>query len=381
LLSVEICLDIKEMNLYNSLIFFSETGASPYIRYCRSPWSIITRQLSIHCLHPIGWQQLHWIEQQVCCRKTQPTTKSLSLDDCPFHCIGSTKEASCFLNATGSYQFANTCTADTILTRNDSEGLDEHAITHVIHLAALQLPFVKADPPLGARVNVVGTVNVFEAVACRKERIERIIYASSAAVYDAADAGEPGAVIQHSTAGHPTSLYGVFKQANEGTARIYWQDHLLASIGLRPATVYGPGRDQGITSAPTKAMFAAVVGQPFHIPYGGRGEFQYADDVAKAFIACARTPFEGAEIFNLHGSVAHMSELVAEIETAVPESREQITFAEPGFPSPEEFDATALTELIGTLPHTPLREGVAATIALFREKVANGEMAPDALLH
>jgi nucleoside-diphosphate-sugar epimerase len=261
------------------------------------------------------------------------------------------------------------------------QALDAHTITHVIHLAALQLPFVKANPPLGARVNVVGTVNVFEAVARRKQRIERIIYASSAAVYDAADAGEPGAVIQHSTAGHPTSLYGVFKQANEGTARIYWQDYRLASIGLRPATVYGPGRDQGITSAPTKAMFAAVVGQPFHIPYGGRGEFQYADDVAKAFIACARTPFEGAEIFNLHGSVAHMSELVAEIEAAVPESRGQITFAEPGFPSPEEFDATALTELIGPLPHTPLRQGVAATIGLFREKVASGEMAADALLH
>jgi nucleoside-diphosphate-sugar epimerase len=261
------------------------------------------------------------------------------------------------------------------------QALDAHTITHVIHLAALQLPFVKANPPLGARVNVVGTVNVFEAVARRKQRIERIIYASSAAVYDAADAREPGTVIGHITAGHPTSLYGVFKQANEGTARIYWQDQRLASIGLRPATVYGPGRDQGITSAPTKAMFAAAVGQPFHIPYGGRGEFQYADDVAKAFIACARTPFEGAEIFNLHGSVAHMRELVAAIEAAAPQAHGQITFAEPGFPSPEEFDAGPLVELIGPLPHTPLREGVAATIALFREKVANGEMTADALLH
>jgi UDP-glucuronate 4-epimerase len=261
------------------------------------------------------------------------------------------------------------------------QALDAHAITHVIHLAALQLPFVKADPSLGARVNVVGTVNVFEAVARRRERIERVIYASSAAVYDAADAGEPGAAIQHTTAGHPTSLYGVFKQANEGTARIYWQDNRLASIGLRPATVYGPGRDQGITSAPTRAMFAAIVGQPFHIPYGGRGEFQYADDVAKAFIACARTPLEGAEIFNLHGSVAHMRELVAEIEAAAPESRGQITFSEPGFPSPEEFDAGPLVELIGPLPHTPLREGIAATVALFHERVASGDMAADALLH
>src|SRR5690348_1341207 len=233
--------------------------------------------------------------------------------------------------------------------------LDEHAITHVIHLAALQLPFVKANPPLGARVNVVGTVNVFEAVARRKERISHVIYASSAAVYDVADAGESGAVIQHTTAGHPTSLYGVFKQANEGTARVYWQDAHVASIGLRPATVYGAGRDQGITSAPTKAIFAAAVGQPFHIPYGGRGEFQYADDVAKTFIACARTPFAGAEIFNLHGSVAHMSELVAAIENAAPKVHGLITFTEPGFPSPEEFDAGPLVELIGPLPHTLLQ--------------------------
>src|SRR5207247_8139125 len=41
--------------------------------------------------------------------------------------------------------------------------LDAHEITNVIHLAALQVPFCKADPVLGAQVNVVGTVNVFEA--------------------------------------------------------------------------------------------------------------------------------------------------------------------------------------------------------------------------
>ena len=42
--------------------------------------------------------------------------------------------------------------------------LDEHGITHVIHLAALLIPLIKDDPPYGALVNVVGAVNVFEAV-------------------------------------------------------------------------------------------------------------------------------------------------------------------------------------------------------------------------
>lgn len=258
--------------------------------------------------------------------------------------------------------------------------LDDHAITRVIHLAALQVPFCKADPPLGARVNVVGTVNMFEAVARRQQRIDRVVYASSVAVYDAADAAGPGAVVQHGAHGHPTNHYGVYKQANEGSARIYWQDNRVASIGLRPYTVYGPGRDQGMTSSPTKAMFAAAVGKPYHIPFGGRGDYQYADDVAKAFIACARAPFQGAEIFNLRGSVAHMSEVVDAIVAAAPEARGTITFDDLPLALPEEFDAAPLAELIGPLPHTPLREGVARTVRAFRELVADGRLAPDAML-
>jgi UDP-glucuronate 4-epimerase len=257
--------------------------------------------------------------------------------------------------------------------------LDEHGITHVIHLAALQVPFCRANPPLGARVNVVGTVNIFEAVARRKARIDRVTYASSVAVYDAIDAG-PGAVVPHGQSGHPANLYGVFKQANEGTARIYWQDNRVASIGLRPYTVYGPARDQGMTSSPTKAMFAAAVGQPYHIPFGGRGDFQYADDVAKAFIACARAPFEGAEIFNLRGSVTHMRDVIAAIEAAVPEARGTITFDDTALALPEEADAGPLAALIGTIPHTPLPKAVAETVALFRARVADGSLARDAML-
>ena len=49
--------------------------------------------------------------------------------------------------------------------------LDEHAITRVVHLAALQVPFVRANPPLGMHVNVAGTVNVFDAVSRRLDRI------------------------------------------------------------------------------------------------------------------------------------------------------------------------------------------------------------------
>ncbi|MBC8159863.1 MAG: NAD(P)-dependent oxidoreductase [Roseiflexaceae bacterium] len=258
------------------------------------------------------------------------------------------------------------------------QALDEHEITHVIHLAALQVPFCRANPPLGARVNVVGTVNVFEAVAKRKARIERVVYASSIAVYDAADAAD--GMVQQTTVGHPTTLYGVYKQANEATARVYWLDQRVTSIGLRPYTVYGVGRDQGLTSAPTKAMFAAAVGQPYHIPFGGRSVYQYTADVAGAFIAAARAPFEGADIFNLPGSTVSMSEIVAAIEATVPEVHGQITVGAATLPFPEAVDAEPTRRALGALPVTPLHEAVAETVGRFRTLVARGDLAADALL-
>ena len=166
--------------------------------------------------------------------------------------------------------------------------MEERGITHVIHLAALQVPFVRANPPLGASVNVVGTVVVFEAVRALGPLAGTLTYASSIAAYDPPEPGH-----EHEQRGMPSTLYGVFKRANEETAGVYWADYSIASIGLRPHTVYGLGRDQGVTSAPTKAMLAAAAGTSYRIPYGGRAELQHARDVARQFIAASRADGRG----------------------------------------------------------------------------------------
>ncbi len=254
--------------------------------------------------------------------------------------------------------------------------IDTHSITRIIHLAALQVPFCRADPPGGARVNVVGTVNVFEAVARRKSQIDKVVYASSAAVYDNADAGSDGGVA-HGASGHPTTLYGVYKLANEGTARVYQHEQGIASIGLRPYIVFGVGRDQGMTSAPTRAMLNAAAGRPFHIPYGGRADYHYADDVARAFIACARVPYSGAEIFNLRGSIATMPQIIAAVEAVAPGARDLITYDDKSLPFPETYDPAPLAALLGHIPYTPLDAAVADTVTRFRELVARGAVQPD----
>ena len=236
--------------------------------------------------------------------------------------------------------------------------LDEHAITHVVHLAALLVPVAQADPTRGALVNVVGTTNVFEAVRRTGGRIGGLAYASSVGAYDASD----GHRIREDALGRPRTHYGVHKQANEGTARVYWYDGEVASIGLRPYIVYGPGRDAGLTAAPTLAMAAAAAGESYEIPFGGRAQYHYAPEVARAFVNAARSAREGAFVRNLGGPASDMAEVVAAIEEAAPEAAGRVTYADEPLLFPDEFEASAPLS-------TPLRDGVRETIELFRARL------------
>jgi UDP-glucuronate 4-epimerase len=245
----------------------------------------------------------------------------------------------------------------------------DHGITHIVHLAALQVPFCKADPVMGSRVNVVGTVNVLEAAARHPDLVRRVVYASSVAVYGPPNLYSSAPVDERAPL-FPATHYGVYKQANEGTARIYFEDKGVNSIGLRPYVVYGVGRDRGLTSTPTKAMLAAALGRRYEISYSSRVNLQWADDASRTFIAAATVPFEGAGIWNLGGSNVDMRELVRAIEEAAPDSKGRISFAESALPFPEELDGRALKGVLPVAPETPLVQGVRATVNAFRDLAA-----------
>ncbi len=115
----------------------------------------------------------------------------------------------------------------------------------VIHLAALQVPFCKADPVAGAKVNVVGTVN---------------------------------------------------------------EDWNVASVGIRPGVVYGVGRDQGLTSKTTFAILAAAAGKPYEVPFSGGVSWLHAGEVASAFIHAVSRERKGAPVFDMNGVYAPVEE-------------------------------------------------------------------------
>jgi nucleoside-diphosphate-sugar epimerase len=251
--------------------------------------------------------------------------------------------------------------------------LAQHTITHIVHLAGLQVPVCRANPILGAKVNVLGTLAVFEAVREAQGQVQRLVYASSAAVFGPPEA-YPAGRLGDDVPLKPTTQYGYFKCCNEGNARIYFQDHGLSSIGLRPWTVYGVGRDFGMTSEPTKAIKSLALGRPYHITYGGWQDLQFVEDVAQDFIRCLEAPYNGAKSYNLRGDVVDLPAFHRALCEVDPAAAQLITYGERQIAIAYDLDDAALQRDLGPIPKTPLVEGVRRTLAQFKKLQAEGRL-------
>jgi nucleoside-diphosphate-sugar epimerase len=236
-------------------------------------------------------------------------------------------------------------------------------ITHIVHLAAVLMPFCQANPADGGLVNVIGTLNVFEA-ARDAGRPVRVVYASSSAVWGPGEAYSGGKLKEEDPL-KPSTHYGVFKQANEGSARAFYQTNGISSAGLRPWTVYGVGRDRGLTADPTLAMRAVALGEQFRIRLTGFMDLQYVEDVAESFVRCLLAPLEGAHVFNLEGAVVSMDELIETLDRLRPGASRLITAEGPQVPVAYRMDGSRLRAHVSGIPLTPLEDGIRKTLEMF----------------
>mmetsp|Transcript_36100 Transcript_36100/g.58264 ORF Transcript_36100/g.58264 Transcript_36100/m.58264 type:complete len:366 (+) Transcript_36100:92-1189(+) len=266
--------------------------------------------------------------------------------------------------------------------------------TAVIHLAGMQIPGVRENPLLGASVNVNGTINIFEAVRALASHDALaaasvpvpVVYASSAAVLGPSSDYAQGTLLPAERDNHmPRTLYGVLKLANEGTARIYWQDYGVPSVGLRPLTVFGVGREVGLTSAPTKAVKAAVLGRSFVCQVAGRTGFQYVVDVARMFVdsaAAAAGEARGAHVFGMRGHLNSYEEFLQAAALAVPAVAKLASVAPNAAEVPihADVDEEPLEALLRRKDlHTPLAKAVAEMAADFQALQKKGALSDNDL--
>jgi UDP-glucose 4-epimerase len=225
--------------------------------------------------------------------------------------------------------------------------------TAIVHLAGILVPYCREDPIRGAKINVLGTLNVFEHA--KAAGVTGISYASSVAVFGPDDGATP----------NPTTQYGAFKLCNEGNARAYWIDRKIPSVGLRPFTVYGPGRETGITAGPTIAMRHAAAGSAYTIPFTGSTGMDYVEDTATIFARAATEPPAGAHVFSLQGVIASTDEIIAAIRELEPKAEIDATGAP--LPFAPKLDEGDLRTVFSDLPKTSLREGTAKTVEFYRK--------------
>ncbi|MDV7142830.1 NAD(P)-dependent oxidoreductase [Tropicimonas sp. TH_r6] len=234
---------------------------------------------------------------------------------------------------------------------------DKHGIRAVIHLAGLMVPFCKADPAAGARVNVEGTINVLELA--RQRGLKRLAYASSSAIH-----GMPP--------GGPTiaTLYGAYKLANENTAQVYWLDWQVPSVGIRPNVVYGVGRDQGMTSEFSVGLLRAARGEAHEISFGGPVSWLYAGEAAAAFITAIARDGDGAPVFDLNGSCMSVEQGLEILSHLAP--NHSVSTAGNPLPIPPDLDDAPIRAHLGSYPSIPPEQGIRESLQAFRQLIADG---------
>lgn len=222
----------------------------------------------------------------------------------------------------------------------------------IVHLAGVLTPACAADPVRGAQINLIGTLNVFEAA--RKLGHASVVYTSSAGVFGPHDGRLP----------LPHTHYGTFKLACEGSARAYWADHQIGSIGFRPYVVYGPGRQGGASAGPTLACRAAARGERYSIPYSGRSGLVYVDDVAAGYEAAATGDIKGAYVVTMTGVTASNEEVIDAIRRIVPGA--DIGVCGDPMPVAADIEEGDIDAILPGLPRTNLADGIARTIEFYR---------------
>jgi len=264
---------------------------------------------------------------------------------------------------------------DVTIRRGDvSEATDvvravrETGTTHIIHLAALLTNTARDNPRAALDVNVAGTNNVLEAARTLDDQVERVAWASSAAVY-APPHNYDGEYVAESELVYPDTLYGATKEYNEHQARVYHEDYGLSRRSPPDGRIRPVPRDRG------SAFLANIVEKPaleesFSVEYGDQViDWQHARDIAQAFRKAAFAPEAdlGQRIYNVRGELATIREAADTVRDIVPNADLEVS-DEGELPWTQNLDMTAAKADLGYEVEYDLETGFREYINTLREE-------------
>ena len=222
----------------------------------------------------------------------------------------------------------------------------------LINLAGLMTPDCSRNPLGGNAVNVVGSINVFEAA--KKQNNKFVIYTSSGGVSGRNDPKTP----------FPETHYGAFKLAVEGIARALFLENNLSSFGLRPFVIYGPGREIGGTAGITLACKASAYNEDYTIPFSGKAGFVFVEDVTEIILRLIKQQPKGANVVNVNGISCQITEIIKILSKI--NNNNKISYEKNNLPVVGEIIGNSPENYFKDFVFTCLEKGIMETVNFYK---------------
>jgi UDP-glucose 4-epimerase len=236
----------------------------------------------------------------------------------------------------------------------------------ILHFAAqMSVQASVSNPAFDAQENILGSLNLLQAAADAK--VEKFIFSSTGGAIYGDDAPLPA---REEDRARPEAPYGIAKLSVEHYLHFYHREHGIIPIALRYANVFGP-RQNGMGEAGVVAIFIEkfLAGQQPRINGDGlqTRDFVFVGDIVAANLLALTYPRAGA--FNIGtGQETDILTVYLKLqELMVSPLGPEHGPAKPGEQRRSALDSTLAQRELGWQPRVSLAEGLAQTVAAFRE--------------
>jgi nucleoside-diphosphate-sugar epimerase len=245
--------------------------------------------------------------------------------------------------------------------------------THIVHCAAIAgVDTVRRSAVRTMRVNLIGTYNVLEAGLAARDTLERLVDFSTSEVFGtyAYKVAETHVTTMGSV-GEARWTYAVSKLAGEHMAHAYHDELGLPTCSVRPFNVYGPGQ---IGGGAIRAFTEAALAGDDLVIHGDGSQIRawcYVDDMIAGVLLCLEHDAAVGQSFNIGNprstvTIYDLAHRIRSLAGGVGEIRFQpLHYQDVELRIP---NVDKVRDLLGFEPQVELDEGLARTIAWFRER-------------
>ncbi len=241
----------------------------------------------------------------------------------------------------------------------------------IFHQAALvSVPLSVEDPVRNHQINVDGTFNVFEVARLRG--IQRVVYASSAAVYG----DNPSLPCKLDAPLQPISPYAAAKMMSEVFAQTYNRTYGTEFIGLRYFNVYGPRQDPSSPYSGFLSICCNRILSGKEVTIFGDGmqtrDFVYVSDVVQANLAASQMEFNKENsVFNVASGSSITLNYVMDTFAKIVDQNVAVQHgpARAGDIRYSEADIINSVEILGFNPEFAFKDGLKGTFDWYKSRI------------